>query len=185
MTIKAFYLTITFLIISISVKGQTYKLDVKASSIEWIGYGEIGSFEQRGTIKAKQGQITLNEEKLESGFLILNMNSIDHQDKQLKKHLKAEDFFDVKQFPTAQFIIKSINQKLVSGLLSLKGKENIETFSIQMIKRENKLTIQANITVDRTKYDIKYNSSSYFQDLGNYAIKNEVDLVMTLLFIHD
>ncbi len=36
--------------------------------------------------------------------------------------------------------------------------------------------------LDRTKFDIKYNSSSYFQDLGNYAIKNDFDLEYELFF---
>ena len=40
----------------------------------------------------------------------------------------------------------------------------------------------ATLKVDRTNYDIKYGSGSFFDNLGNKAIYDEFDLVVDLEF---
>jgi len=53
---------------------------------------------------------------------------------------------------------------------------------VEIMKGEEGLRAKGKMTIDRTLYNIKYNSSSYFQDLGNYAIKNEFELKFELIF---
>jgi polyisoprenoid-binding protein YceI len=38
------------------------------------------------------------------------------------------------------------------------------------------LRVTGTATLDRTQFGINYNSSSFFQNLGNYAIRNEFTL---------
>ena len=40
----------------------------------------------------------------------------------------------------------------------------------------------ANVEIDRTEYDIRYGSSSFFDDLKDKAIYDEFDLNVTLNF---
>ena len=48
-------------------------------------------------------------------------------------------------------------------------------FDVSIVQNESGLIVKGTAKVDRTKFDIKYNSSSFFQDLGNYAIKNDLE----------
>ncbi len=40
----------------------------------------------------------------------------------------------------------------------------------------------AKLTIDRTKYDIRYRSDSFFDNLGDIAINNDFDLNIKLKF---
>ena len=70
------------------------------------------------------------------------------------------------------------NSYSVTGDLTIKGKTSPVTFSISIYG--NKAT--ASLKVDRTKYDIKYGSSSFFDDLKDKAIYDDFDLVTDLQF---
>lgn len=43
-------------------------------------------------------------------------------------------------------------------------------------------TASANLKIDRTKFDIKYGSASFFDDLKDRAIYDEFDLTVKLSF---
>ena len=43
-------------------------------------------------------------------------------------------------------------------------------------------TATANLSVDRTKYSIRYGSGSFFDDLGDKTIYDEFDLKVNLAF---
>ena len=43
-------------------------------------------------------------------------------------------------------------------------------------------TATANFSVDRTKYDIKYKSKNFFENLGDNVINDEFDLTVNLQF---
>ena len=64
----------------------------------------------------------------------------------------------------------------------IRGKKQIISVPVKFQKQAENLIVAGTIVLDRTKFDIKYNSSSYFQDLGNYAIKNDFDLDYEFLF---
>ncbi len=179
---KKLILTTILASLFVLANSQTYTLDATLSSATWIGYGEIGSFKQEGSIDLKKGNIYLDNTDVKSGTIIFNSKSISHENKELRKHLKAKDFFHSKKYPEIIFEIKETQGNLVSGTLSIRGKSNDETFTFEKIEKEGFLIFAGRASFDRTKYDIKYNSSSYFQDLGNYAIKNDIDLEFRLIF---
>jgi polyisoprenoid-binding protein YceI len=114
--------------------------------------------------------------------VVFDAKSINHENKDLKKHLKARDFFHVKKHPEITFEITSTNKDKVFGTLSIRGVSLEEVFTFEMIQKEGFVIFAGEAKIDRTKYGIKYNSSAYFQDLGNYAIKNEFDLNFRLVF---
>jgi polyisoprenoid-binding protein YceI len=62
--------------------------------------------------------------------------------------------------------------------LTIKGKTNPVTFDITV----NKHNTSTKFKVDRTKYDIKYGSGSFFDNLGDKAISDNFELAVALKF---
>ena len=178
---KYIILTILFLS-SVAINAQEYTLDIEKSNAIWTGYGEIGGFLQTGSIDLMESKISIVNNMVVTGKIIFDAKSIQHENKDLQKHLRAKDFFYVKKHSQITFEIKSVDGNIVKGLLTIRGITNEENLEFSMIKNKDRLTFQGKASIDRTKYDIKYNSSSYFQDLGNYAIKNDFDLEFELVF---
>lgn len=176
------YLTIILIFTLCAGFSQEFKLNPEKSKIEWIGYGEIGDFKQNGDIKAKEGNLSLNGDHIEKALVIINMKTINHEDKSLSDHLKKKDFFWSRKYPTAQLTFTSLINNQITGELTIRGISHTITFPVEIIKNCNDIVVKGNMRIDRTKYDIKYNSSSFFQDLGNYAIKNEFDLNFEIVF---
>ena len=166
------------------------KANIKASSLEWTGSKVTSSHE--GTIKLKSGELTINEGKLVGGEFIIDMTSIETTDMEaeanakLDKHLKANDFFGVEKHPTS--VIKITESTYISGSkykviadLTIKNITHSVSFDAEVKINNNSYEAIATIVFDRTKYDIKYNSGSYFDDLGNYLILDDVKLNVFLL----
>jgi polyisoprenoid-binding protein YceI len=101
----------------------------------------------------------------------------------LDGHLKSDDFFGTEKFPTATLVIKSIGEKAanvysVTADLTIKGKTEPVKFELNVAGT----TASAALKVNRTKYDIKYGSGSFFSDLGDKTISDDFDLNVKLAF---
>ncbi|MEM9888177.1 MAG: YceI family protein [Bacteroidota bacterium] len=89
----------------------------------------------------------------------------------------------MKNYPTAILQFEQAATGVISGELLLKGVTGEVRFLPKVQKKGNQVIVLGDATIDRTKYGIKYNSSSYFQDLGNYAIKNDFDIAFELVYV--
>ena len=92
-------------------------------------------------------------------------------------------FFGVTNFPTATLKIKKVKQKKVNTYectaeIKIKGKTENIIFNTIL----NKNSAAANIKIDRTKFDVKYGSGSFFDGLGDNMIYDEFDLNINLSF---
>ena len=105
----------------------------------------------------------------------------------LEGHLKSEDFFGVEAFPTASLIIKSAeptdveNQYTVVADLTIKEITNEITFVTDVELGEGTLTAKADLVFDRAAFDVRYSSGSFFDDLGDKLISDEVEMSVTLV----
>lgn len=172
---------------SISVNAQTKKIDAKASTIKWVGKKVTG--EHSGTVNFKDGAVVFKGKKLVGGTFTVDMTSLtatdltgEYQGK-LNGHLKNDDFFGTDKFPTATLVIKKIGTKsanvyAATADLTIKGITKPVTFDITV----NGNTATTAFKVDRTKYDIKYNSASIFSTIGDKAINDEFELAVALKF---
>ncbi|WP_033959125.1 YceI family protein [Psychroserpens jangbogonensis] len=162
-------------------------VNVKESSITWTGHKVTGSHE--GTINLSEGALMFEDDNLVGGSFTMDMTSIVVTDidagsgkEKLEGHLKSDDFFGVKDHKKAMFKINKVDGKngtyRVYGDLTIKGISKPATF--QMMVKGN--TVTANFKVDRTKYDIRYGSASFFDDLKDKAIYDDFDLNVTLKF---
>jgi len=157
------------------------------SSITWKGYKVTGTHE--GQISIKSGHLDFNKGKLTGGEFTIDMATIVNTDLEgeykgkLEGHLKSDDFFGVEEFPTAKLVfnkVKSIGNNVyeVSGDLTIKDQTQPVTFKISI--SGNKAT--ADLKIDRTKFGVKYRSTSFFEDLKDKAIYDEFDLSSNLEF---
>ena len=173
------------------VATETFIVDSKNSSIEWTASKIGGS--HSGTIKVASGNLIFDGKNLNGGSVNIDMTSIDISDlkgnsyERLLGHLKSDDFFSVVKHPASTFQITSVNptgteRANVTGNLTIKGITNAITFPAT-IKRQKNLVVAVakNIKVDRTKYDIKYRSKSFFGDIGDKAIDDEFEISINLV----
>ena len=169
------------------VKPETYKVDVEKSTLKWVGKKVVGGHE--GTIDLQSGNLLFNGKTLAGGNFVINMNSIKDIDKsaRLEGHLKADDFFGTDKFASSTFTIKKVagnaNTVNVTGDLTIKGITNSITFPATLAwNADGSVTASADkVSVDRTKYGIKYKSKSIFPDVGDKMINDEFELSIKLV----
>ena len=163
------------------------EVKVETSSVTWKGYKVTGS--HMGSIALKEGSLEFKDDKLVGGEFIIDMTSVENTDMEgeykakLEGHLKSDDFFGVENYPTAKLVFNKVkstgkNSYEVTGDLTIKGKTNPVTFDFSVYG--NKAT--ANIKIDRTKFDVRYGSTSFFDNLQDKAIYDEFDLITDIEF---
>ncbi|MAQ70179.1 MAG: lipid-binding protein [Flavobacteriales bacterium] len=161
-----------------SLEPGLYEVDSDKTIIEWLGKKPTGS--HNGDIKLKKGSIKIDEKgNISAGNFIFDMTTINCTDLEgkpktnIEGHLKSEDFFNVEKFPEASFEIKESDDKKMSGILTMKNNSNPITFNYT---RTGPLEFKAEFIVDRTLYDIKYGSKSFFSDLGDKFINDDIEI---------
>ncbi len=170
-----------------TVEGDKKDIKVDNSKVVWKGYKVTGSHE--GVILIKSGHLNFDKEKLTGGSFTIDMSTIINTDLEgeykgkLEGHLKSDDFFGVEKFPTASLIFAKVkstgkNSYKVTGDITIKGKT--ETVSFDLSVYGNKAN--ASLKMDRTKFDVRYGSTSFFDGLKDKAIYDEFDLVVDLEF---
>lgn len=168
-----------------------YIANADESTIEWKGFKPTGT--HNGIIKIENGVLTLNDGKIESGTFLIDMKSIVNLDMpadnemngKLVGHLKSADFFDVEKYPSAAFEVTGFEEKdgkmMLSGNLKLKEKKNNVTFPVSVSTEGDQVTLTSEtFTIDRSKWDVKYGSKSFFDDLGDKFINDDIELKITL-----
>jgi polyisoprenoid-binding protein YceI len=171
-------------------KTTVFVVNNNESKLSWTAKKVTG--QHQGTINIADGRLEVENNVLKSGSFSLDTRSIvitdvknEGSNAKLLKHLKSEDFFSVEKFPAATFVTTGISAKgndnyEVTGNLTIKGISNPITFPATVTVAGNKLTAKAAITVDRTKYDIRYGSKSFFEGIGDKAIYDNFDLDVVL-----
>jgi polyisoprenoid-binding protein YceI len=170
---------------------KNYTVDTKKTTASWLATKITGK--HNGNIAIHNGTIKTDGKNITGGAFEFDMNSItcaDLTDKEwndkIVGHLKSDDFFGVVKHPTSKFEITKVTAKTgndyeVTGKLTIKGITN-EIHFPAVIKMDGKVIVAiAKITVDRTKFDIKYGSASFFESIGDKAISDNFDLDVNLV----
>lgn len=165
------------------------KKDVKtdASTVTWKAYKVTGS--HTGTVDLKSGSLSFEGDQLSGGEFEVDMTTLVSTDLEgdskgkLEGHLKSDDFFSVDKFNTSKLVFTNVkatgkNSYEVTGDLTIKGITKPVVFDVSIYGSKATATLK----VDRTKYDVKYGSGSFFENLGDKTIYDEFDLVVDLEF---
>ena len=185
--IKKFILLIT-LFSGILIGAQEKKININESKIKWIGK-EITTKIHFGSLQFNNGKIILNNDQIVGGDFSVDMKSLVDEDlsgkskQYLENHLKSDDFFGVEKYPTASLNISSSNkisnnEHKINAILTIK---NI-AHPISFVLTFNDLGAFAKMTFDRSKYDVKFRSASFFSDLGDKLIYDDIDVEVNLIF---
>ena len=106
----------------------------------------------------------------------------------LVEHLKDEDFFNTKDFPVASIKImrahkgEENNYEIIANL-TIKGITHPITFEADVAINGVNFLAKAKIKIDRTKWGIKYGSGSFFEDLGDKMILDEIGFDVFLVSV--
>ena len=155
------------------------------SAAVWTGKKFGGA--HTGTIQLQEGNLDFKEDKISGGSFKMNMDSLVVTDldgemkEKLEGHLKSDDFFSTTSFPTADLKITSIEKEkegVYNATASLTIKEITNPINFQLLEAGDKLT--ATLTIDRSKYNVKYGSKSFFKGLGDNFIYDNFEVKVTL-----
>ena len=164
-------------------------IDISKSTVKWVGKKVTGSHE--GNISIKEGHIHFDDNAFTGGNIVIDMSTIECTDldgdskQNIENHLSSDDFFGVKKYPTATLEVISAekvkyskNKYRVKGILEIKSIKNDVEFEVVI---DNSLA-KVELVIDRTKYDIKYGSGSFFDNLGDKMIYDDFNLSVSLTY---
>ena len=165
-------------------------INLEESQLTWVGKKVSG--QHNGTIKFKSGHVVIEEDQIKTGEFILDMSSINNLDiesaeykKKLEDHLKSNDFFNVAEFPEGKFVIKGVkpanipsDSSLIIGELTIKDQTHLVQVPAKITKIGTAYKGEGQTTIDRTRWDIRYNSDKFFDpaELGDKLIYNDIEI---------
>jgi len=188
--INSFYLTVVFIgtaLVTVITASDTLYVNLENSKINWTGRKVTG--EHTGTLNLADGWIIIQQDYLMGGKLIFDMTSINNTDlespewkKKLEDHLMAKDFFFADSFPHAVLEIKNHpqilddNSKTYNQLiadLTIRGITHEINFPLEISQTKSIHNAEGTIDIDRTLFNIRYKSGTFFEDLGDRMIYDD------------
>ena len=164
---------------------QAQNLDQLSSQsyLRWYGE-ELTGKTHFGNLSFKKAQINLQDGVITSGNFLVNMTSLTVEDlsgggkAKLTRHLKSDDFFSVEKHPEAILTITQ-KAKVENGVQSLVGELTIKGIhhpvEFTMTLGDNN-SANAQLTFDRSKYEVRFRSGSFFENLGDKLILDDIKL---------
>ena len=178
------------------VEEGVHRVDPEKSVIFWTGRNANGK--HVGTLKLSKGEVRLEKNSIEGSFEI-DMASIKNMDLEgdplqpvLISHLMSDDFFFVKLFPKAVFSLRSASPTaspalslpnfLAEGTLELRGVRADLTFPVTVGRlSDGFFSAEAHFDIDRTRWNILYGSSRFFEHLGMHLVYDLISIEIKLV----
>lgn len=176
----------TIVIASVAFTNSLVKqIDITESTITWVGKKVTG--QHNGSINLQEGYLEMKGDNLIGGQFVIDMTSITVLDlkegkgkEKLEGHLKSDDFFGVATYPTSKLVITEASGSdgtfSVTGDLTIKATTLPITFDLTV----NGNTATTKLIIDRSKFDVRYGSGSFFDNLGDKTIYDDFELDITL-----
>ena len=181
--------------------GNTVVMNTDESRISW-GATKVTGAGHAGEMRLARGSVTVKDKTIAGGSFIIDMNSITVTDLQgkgkanLEAHLKGtaegkeDHFFNVAKYPTATFEITKVVHHLemfddvnstIYGNLTIRDQTKQVGFDAKTSVDNNRIDVSTKeFTINRTDWGINYGSSSFFDNLGDKAINNEISLKLSI-----
>ena len=166
---------------------QSITADTSQSNIRWYGE-ELTGKTHFGNLSFKAAQIEVQDGVITSGNFIVDMSSLSVEDlsgggkTKLEGHLRSDDFFSVDKNPEAKLKITQ-KAKVESGVQKLYGELSIKgiqhPIDLTMTFGDNNSAL-AQLTFDRSKYNVRFRSGSFFENLGDKLILDDIRLEVSL-----
>ncbi len=169
----------------------TMSVDTENSYIAWNAAKVTGK--HNGKVMLKGGALNFEDGMLKGGEFEIDMTTITVEDLEgnmrtkLEGHLKSADFFNVEAHNTATFKTTKVlpngnaGEYKIIGDLTIKGITNEIKYYATVTEGDSNTMGSAEITIDRTEYDIRYGSNTFFGNLGNKTIYDDFNLQVNLV----
>lgn len=181
------------LFMSFNAPTESKSVNIEQSNVHWKAYKVTGSHE--GDLKLQSGSLVFEDDILIGGEVIIDMNSITCTDleagmgkEKLEGHLKSDDFFATEKYPEARLEITQVISRgtpgdyKVVGDITIKDKTESIKFNTVVTSGETASKAVASLTLDRTEFDVRYGSGSFFENLGDKTIYDEFELQVEIQF---
>lgn len=167
-------------------------VDTDNSTVLWKGFKPTGS--HNGSVALKSGNIVVENGNVKSGDFTIDMTTIKVLDIPADKgsnadlvgHLKHSDFFDVAKFSTAKFVVTSSEVKegkvMVTGDLTIKDVTKSVTVPATVSEAGGVINFKSEVfKINRTDFGVKYKSKSFFDNLKDKFINDEVEMSFSVM----
>lgn len=183
-------LTIVTFTFAQAQKSEKLNINISKSEIKWIGEYAFYFGGHEGFINFKEGYFIKENNVISGGEFIINMSTIkstDMEDEEaregLDEHLKDEDFFAVKKFPTAKLVITSVSYHNTSSMkiyadLTIKDVTLPINFQAEVNYKKKEMTTK--FKIDRTLWNITYNSKEVEGKLKDGLISDAIGFEVKL-----
>lgn len=188
---KILVLLFTLAFTAFSFTPEIATVNTSESTITWRAKKVAG--QHHGKVPITSATLDYQNGKILGGTFEMDMTSLTVEDitdpgsnKRLTDHLKSDDFFSVEKHNKSTFKIteaKTSNGKdyQLTGDLTIKNITKPITFPASVTVNGGKITATGKLTFDRTDYDIKFRSGSYFENLADKMIYDDVELDVKLV----
>lgn len=137
---------------------STVSLTETNTKVEFVGTKPNGKHE--GAFKVAKGAAVVSQGDLSKIEVELDLTKLTSDNPKLTQHLKSPDFFNVKEYPTAKFVTKSITKEgdkyQITGELTLVGKTKEISFPATVSTANGKLVLTSEFKMNRHDYGITY-----------------------------
>ena len=170
----------------------SYDIISTESELKWIGK-ELSTDTHTGTLVLKNGKIDVNANGVIHGEVEIDMTTITVTDmqgkwgKKLEGHLKSPDFFDVEKYSSAFITFQSDENPIKNNQINLTGELTIKdithpiSFTAELLQKKPTLKAKASMSFDRSKYDVRFRSGKFFENLGDKLILDDIEVDVLLV----
>jgi polyisoprenoid-binding protein YceI len=173
-----------------------YKLQPQLSTLGWEG--KAVTHGHTGTMNFTSGELLVKGSSIVGGTVTVDMKTMkatDIKDAESQGkfvgHMSSDDFFGVEKFPTSTFKIVSVtpikgaakdtDNATIAGDLTIKGVTQRISFPAKVGVKDGVAAATGKVTIDRTKFGLKYGSKSFFDSIGDKAIYDNFDLTFNVI----
>jgi len=173
-----------------------YKLQSQLSTLGWEG--KAVTHGHNGSMDFTDGELLVKDNALVGGTVTVNMKSLkcldikdDESQGKFVGHMTSDDFFGVEKFPTSTFKIVSITpikgaakdaeNATIAGDMTIKGVTQRSSFPAKVGVKDGVAAASGKVTIDRTKFGLRYGSKTFFDSIGDKAIYDTFDLSFNVI----
>ena len=179
-----------------ATNAPAYKLQPQLSTLGWEG--KAVTHGHNGSMDFTDGELLVKGNALVGGTVTVNMKSLkalDIKDAESQGkfvgHMTSDDFFGVEKFPTSTFKIVSVtpikgaakdaDNATIAGDMTIKGITQRISFPAKVGVKDGVAAASGKVTIDRTKFGLKYGSKTFFDSIGDKAIYDTFDLTFNVI----
>ena len=181
---------------TVAAPAPAYKLQPQLSTLGWEG--KAVTHGHNGTMNFSSGDLIVKGNSIVGGTVTVDMKSMkatDIKDAESQGkfvgHMSSDDFFGAEKFPTSTFKIVSVtpikgaaqtgDNATITGDMTIKGVTQRLSFPAKVGVKDGVAAATGKLTIDRTKFGLKYGSKSFFESIGDKAIYDNFDLTFNVI----